>query len=106
MPEFALAHLPVGTDWYPVASFLVGVACVFSGDDDRAVQAFERAARYSATGARTGAAFALAQRALLAADQGDWIVADACARDSLAIVEQDGIHILGRVWSRTSPAPE
>ena len=47
------------------------------------------------SGARTGAAFALAQRALLAGDQGDWIVAEACAQESLAIVEQDGIHIFG-----------
>jgi LuxR family maltose regulon positive regulatory protein len=93
--QTALAHLPVGTDWHPVASFLVGVASVFTGDDDRAVQEFERAARYSTSGARTGAAFALAQRALLAADQGDWIVAEACARESLAIVAQDGIHIFG-----------
>jgi LuxR family maltose regulon positive regulatory protein len=93
--QTALALLPVGTEWQPVASFLVGVACVFTGNDDRAVQEFERAARYSSSGARTGAAFALAQRALLAADQGDWIVAEACARESLAIVEQDGIHIFG-----------
>jgi LuxR family transcriptional regulator, maltose regulon positive regulatory protein len=93
--ETALALLPPGTEWQPVASFLVGVACVFTGDDDRAVQAFERAARYSSSGARTGAAFALAQRALLAGDQGDWIVAEACARESLAIVQQDGIHIFG-----------
>jgi hypothetical protein len=53
------------------------------------------AASYSSLGARTGAAFALAQQALLAADQGDRTVAEACARESLAIVAQDGIHIFG-----------
>jgi LuxR family transcriptional regulator, maltose regulon positive regulatory protein len=93
--EIALALQPAGTGWHTMASFLVGVACVLTEDDDRAVQALERAARYSTAGERPGAAFALAQRALLACDQGDWIVAEACAQESLAIVQQDGTHIFG-----------
>jgi LuxR family transcriptional regulator, maltose regulon positive regulatory protein len=93
--EIALALQPAGTGFHTLGSFLLGVACVLTDDDDRAVQAFERAARYSTSGERPGAAFALAQRALLAGDQGDWIVAEACARESLAIVQQDGTHIFG-----------
>jgi LuxR family maltose regulon positive regulatory protein len=51
------------------------------------VQEFERAARLGGEIAAPGVSFALAQRALLAAEEGDWTTAAVCADDSRRLVD-------------------
>ncbi len=81
----AVALEPPGSPWHTMASSLHGCACLFTGARDEAVQEFERAARLGRKVAETS--FALAQRALIAAEEGDWRTAAVCADDSRRLVE-------------------
>jgi LuxR family transcriptional regulator, maltose regulon positive regulatory protein len=83
---------PPGSPWHTMAALLYGCACVFAGARDEAVQEFERAARLGRQNATPGASFALAQRALLAAEEGDWTTAAACAEDSRRLVDSAGLQ--------------
>jgi LuxR family maltose regulon positive regulatory protein len=83
---------PPGSPWHTMAALLHGCACLFAGARDEAVQEFERAARLARETAAPGASFALAQRALLAAEEGDWTTAAARAEESRRLVDSAGLH--------------
>jgi LuxR family maltose regulon positive regulatory protein len=92
---------PPGSPWHTMAALLYGCGCLFAGARDEAVQEFERAARLGRQNAAPGASFALAQRALLAAEEGDWTTAAACAEDSRRLVDSDDLP--GQREGRAAP---
>ena len=84
--EEAVRLEPSGSDWQTMASLLLGAAQRLTGATADAARSFERAARFGRLKERPGASVALAERALLAADQGDWRTAQACASESEDLV--------------------
>jgi LuxR family maltose regulon positive regulatory protein len=88
----AVALEPLGSPWHTMAALLHGCACLFAGARDEAVREFERAGQLGRESAAPGASFALAQRALLAAEEGDWTTAALCADDSRTLVDSAGLH--------------
>lgn len=83
---------PPGSPWHTAAAMLYGVACLLTGSRDEARKALERAARLGRKGERASVAFALAQQSLLAADDGDWSTAAACATESRQLMEAGGLQ--------------
>jgi LuxR family maltose regulon positive regulatory protein len=83
---------PPGSLWHTMAALLLGTADMLLGHREAAVQELERGARLGRDSARPGASFALAQRALLAVDEGDWPTATACAHDARALVDSAGLQ--------------
>jgi LuxR family maltose regulon positive regulatory protein len=75
-----------------MAGLLYGVACLLTGSPDQAAKAFEQAARLGREGQRPGVSFALAQESLLAADNGDWATAAACATESRQLMDAAGLQ--------------
>jgi LuxR family transcriptional regulator, maltose regulon positive regulatory protein len=90
--EEAVRLEPPGSPWYTMAALLLGTASMLLGDREVAVRELERAARLGRDSAVSGSSFALAQRALLAADEGDWPTATACAYDARALVDSAGLQ--------------
>jgi len=83
---------PPGSYWHTTAAMLYGCACAFAGDREEAVRELERAGRLGRDIGSPGASLAFAQRALLAADEGDWATAAACADDSHRLVVTAGMQ--------------
>lgn len=77
---------PPGSQWHPVAALTLGVAKWFTGSSEDAARAFEQAARFGRGERRPGAACALGEHALMAAADGDWSRAHACAQQALSLV--------------------
>ncbi|MFL6129429.1 MAG: LuxR C-terminal-related transcriptional regulator [Mycobacteriales bacterium] len=88
----AVALEPPGSPYHTTAAMLYGCACALAGERDEAVKELERAGRLGREIASPGASMALAQRALLAADEGDWATAAACAEDSRRLVDSAGLQ--------------
>lgn len=91
--EAAVALESPGSHWHTLSAVLLGVANRLAGATDEAERWFEQAARFGRTQQRPGAAFALAEHALLAADRGDWATAEACAYESAELVRK------GHLWA-------
>ncbi|HEU4422679.1 MAG TPA: LuxR C-terminal-related transcriptional regulator [Pilimelia sp.] len=83
----ALDLEPPGRVYHPVASALVGIAEMLNGDLAAATVALERAAHFARERQRMMASVALAELSLIAAEQHDWIAAESCAAEALAIIE-------------------
>jgi LuxR family maltose regulon positive regulatory protein len=66
---------PPGSPWHPLAATMLGVAHLLSGSPEEATKLFERGALLGVEQARPAASLALAQLALLAADDQDWAAA-------------------------------
>ena len=66
---------PPGSPWHPLAATMLGVAHLLSGSAEEAAKLFERGALLGVEQARPAASLALAQLALLAADDQDWAAA-------------------------------
>ena len=90
--ERAVALEPPGSRWHTLAALELGVAYTAKGHRQEAVRWFERAALYGSAEQRPGALIALAEHALLAADQGDWSRAESCLRDSVHLRDAGGGH--------------
>ena len=90
--EAALRLEPPGSPWHTMAALLLGTAGMLLGDRETAVRQLERAARLGRDTAGPGTSFALAQRALLAVDEGDWATATACAYDARTRVDSAGLQ--------------
>jgi LuxR family transcriptional regulator, maltose regulon positive regulatory protein len=88
----ALDLEPPESPWHPQAALLYGTACLLTGARDEAVSGLERAARLGRNVAPPTASVALAQRSLLAADEGDWSTAEACAAESWELVEKAALQ--------------
>lgn len=86
---------PHGRRFLTFNTLLLGVAALLTGDTTRAAHELARAAQYSRPDERPGAAFSLAQRALIAADEGDWGLATLCAHESRLIIDRAGLHGFG-----------
>jgi LuxR family maltose regulon positive regulatory protein len=89
--EVAVAQLAPTSQWRPIALFLEGVAHLVLGNLERADvclgNAAELAERMGATDTRI---FALGERALLAAGQGDHAAARAHGLEARAVVDESG----------------
>jgi LuxR family transcriptional regulator, maltose regulon positive regulatory protein len=90
--EEAVRLEPPGSQWYTMAALLRGSACLLLGAREDAVAELERAARLGLDDAVSGSSFALAQRALLAADEGDWPTAAARAYDARTRVDSANLQ--------------
>jgi LuxR family transcriptional regulator, maltose regulon positive regulatory protein len=90
--EQAMSLEPPGSIWHTMAALLHGSACMLLGRRGEAVGSLERAGQLGRDIAAPGASFAVGLRALLAAEDGDWSTAAACARDARAIVESAGLQ--------------
>lgn len=86
---------PQGRRFLTFNTLLLGVAAMLTGDTARAAHELASAAQYSRTDERPWAAFSLAQRALIAADEGDWGLASLCAHESREIIDRPGMHGFG-----------
>jgi LuxR family maltose regulon positive regulatory protein len=75
---------PAGSPWRPVAAVLLGCARRLNGLDPEAVWPLELAAETGRDVQPWAAQLALAQRALVAADAGDWEVAASCSKAAAA----------------------
>jgi LuxR family transcriptional regulator, maltose regulon positive regulatory protein len=84
-----------GSRWHTMASLLLGVAHRLTGATADAERCFELAARYGRRGEYPGAAFAVAEQALLAADLEDWPTAEACALEANDLVVSAGLQGYG-----------
>ena len=85
---------PPGSAWHTMAALLHGSACMLLGRRDEAVGSLERAAQVGRPAAAPEVSFALAQRSLLAVDEGDWPTATACAHDARALIDSAGLQTL------------
>jgi LuxR family transcriptional regulator, maltose regulon positive regulatory protein len=74
---------------------LLGMAQRLTGATADAVRCFELAARYGKREAYPGAAFAIAEHALLAADMEDWAAAEICALEASDLVASAGLEGYG-----------
>jgi len=83
---------PPGSRWHTRAALLHGSALLLAGRREEAGKEFARAARVGRKAAWPGASFALGQRSLLAADEGDWPTAAACAEQSYQRIEAAGLQ--------------
>ncbi|HVN10979.1 MAG TPA: LuxR C-terminal-related transcriptional regulator [Kineosporiaceae bacterium] len=77
---------PPGSRSHTLAGLLLGVAQHLTGATTEAARTLERAARFGLPEEHPSASVALAERALLAAGEGDWTTAQACARESGELV--------------------
>ncbi|HET9655656.1 MAG TPA: LuxR C-terminal-related transcriptional regulator [Kineosporiaceae bacterium] len=82
---------PPGGRWHPVTAVMLGIAHWFTGSPDEAARDFERATPFGRDDRRPGVAFALGERALLAARQGDWGQACACAEQARPLLAVRGL---------------
>jgi LuxR family maltose regulon positive regulatory protein len=86
--EAALHGLDTGSRWRPVAQLLRGVALALVGEADRADESLAEAAEAAdSVGARTIAAVAFSERALLADARGDELEADGYAARARVLVD-------------------
>jgi LuxR family maltose regulon positive regulatory protein len=86
--ETALHGLGTGSRWRPTAQLLRGVALALLGEADRADESFAEAGEAAdSSGARTIAAVAFAERALLADARGDEPEADGFAERARLLVD-------------------
>jgi LuxR family transcriptional regulator, maltose regulon positive regulatory protein len=83
---------PPGSRWHTRAALLHGSALLLAGRREEAGKEFARAARVGPKPAWPGASFALGQRSLLAADEGDWPAAAACVEQSYERIEAAGLR--------------
>jgi LuxR family maltose regulon positive regulatory protein len=90
--ERAVALEPPGSRWHTQASLLLGSAHLVNGHAADAVRWFEQAARFGREEQRPGALTALAEHALLAAERGDWRMAEVCLRDSVELREAGNLQ--------------
>jgi LuxR family maltose regulon positive regulatory protein len=82
---------PPGSQWHPVAALMLGMAKWFTGSPEDAALAFEQAARFGRDQRRPGAACALGEHALMAAADGDWTRAYACAEQAHSLTSVGGL---------------
>lgn len=90
--ERAVALEPPGSPWHTMASLLHGVSLLLTGFVKEAELALESAVCFSGEGQRPGAAFALAQLSLIAADREDWAAAATFVKESQGMVEAGGLQ--------------
>jgi LuxR family transcriptional regulator, maltose regulon positive regulatory protein len=90
--ERAVALEPPGSRWHTMAALLLGAAHMVNGHRQDAARWFEQSARFGRAEQRPGALTALAERALLAADEGDWSMAELCVQDSVDLREAGGLQ--------------
>jgi LuxR family maltose regulon positive regulatory protein len=83
---------PPGSAWRPAAALLLGCARSLNGLRREAVWPLELAASLAEQLQPSTAYFALAQRALVAAEEDDWEVAQRCADDSVRLMRQSRLE--------------
>jgi LuxR family maltose regulon positive regulatory protein len=98
--ERAVALEPAGGRWHTMASLMLGSAHQVNGHTTDAVRWFEQAARFGREDQRPGALTALALHALLAAENGDWAMAELCLRDAVDL--RDAGNLRGYMPALTS----
>ncbi len=90
--ERAVVLEPPGSRWHTMAAVLLGAAHMVNGNRADAVRWFEQAARFGRAEQRPGALTGLAEHALLAAEHGDWTMAEICLRDSVDLRVAGRLH--------------
>jgi LuxR family transcriptional regulator, maltose regulon positive regulatory protein len=90
--ERGVALEPPGSRWQSQASLLLGVALWVTGATEDAVRWLESAQRFGTENQRPGAVSALGQLAWLAAQRGDWGMAESCAGQSTDLIRAAGLQ--------------
>ena len=84
--ERAVALESPGSRWQSMAALLLGVARWLTGAADEAIHWLESAQRFGTADQAPGSVTALGQLAWLAAERGDWAMAESCARQSTELI--------------------
>jgi LuxR family transcriptional regulator, maltose regulon positive regulatory protein len=89
----ALAELPEASNWRPSALLAQGSALMLLGRDEQAAEVLDSAAACAeALGSTETHVVALGERALLAAEQEDHVLADALSREAKRLVTTCGVE--------------